>query len=146
MNPGTELQSKGPKPRLVSEVMTRELKTLTPDQSFADVVRLLAGNSFHHIVIAVDDYLLGVLSNRDFYRQLGRVSDWSAKKVAEIMVINSLTIAPDTLLSEAAEQMLSRRVDCLPVVTKAGKLVGLLTSTDIIRLFKTLRLQMEAEL
>ena len=42
--------------------------------------------------------------------------------------------------------MLSRRVNCLPVVTEAGKLVGLLTSTDIIRLFKTLHLQMEAEL
>ena len=126
--------------------MTRELKTLTPDQSFTDVVRLLAGNSFHHIVVAVDDHLLGVLSNREFYRQLGRVSDWSAKKVAEIMVINSLTIAPETVLSEAAEQMLSRRVDCLPVVTKAGKLVGLLTSTDIIRLFKAMHLQLEAEL
>jgi CBS domain-containing protein len=89
---------------------------------------------------------MGVLSDRDVYRQLGRVSDWSAKKVGEIMITNALTIAPETLLSDAAEQMLSRRVNCLPVVTEAGKLVGLLTSTDIIRLFKALHLQMEAEL
>jgi acetoin utilization protein AcuB len=146
MNSETELKSAGPMPRQVGEVMTREIRTLEPDQSFADVVSLLAGNSFHHIVIAVDGYLMGVLSDRDVYRQLGRVSDWSAKKVGEIMITNALTITPETLLSEAAEQMLSRRVNCLPVVTEAGKLVGLLTSTDIIRLFKALHLQMVAEL
>ena len=146
MNPGTELKSVGPTPRLVGEVMTREIKTLTPDQSFTDVVRLLAGNNFHHIVIAVNGYLMGMLSNRDVYRQLGRVSDWSAKKVGEIMITNALTTTPETLLSEAAEQMLSRRVDCLPVITQAGKLVGLLTSSDIMRLFKALHLQLEAEL
>ena len=146
MNLGTELQGVGPIPRLVGEVMTREIKTLAPDQSFTAVVSLLAGNNFHHIVIAVDGYLMGVLSNRDFYRQLGRVSDWSAKKVGEIMITNAITTTPETLLSEAAEQMLSRRVDCLPVVTEAGKLVGLLTSTDIMRLFKALHLHLEAEL
>jgi CBS domain-containing protein len=98
MNPGTELKSVGPIPRLVGEVMTREIKTLAPDQSFTDVVRLLAGNNFHHIVIAVNGYLMGMLSNRDVYRQLGRVSDWGAKKVGEIMITDALTTTPETLI------------------------------------------------
>jgi CBS domain-containing protein len=134
------------RPKLVSEVMTREVKTLAPDQSFADVVSLLAGNNFHHIVVALDGYLKGVLSDRDVYRQLGRVGDWSAKKVGEIMTTNAFTISPETRLSDAAEQMLLRPFNCLPVVTQDGKLVGLLTSTDLIRLYKTLQKQLEAEL
>ena len=135
----------GPIPKLVGEVMIREIKTLTPDQSFADVVSLLAGNGFHHVVIAVDGYLMGLLSDRDIYRQLGRVSDWTSKNVSEIMTTNVLTISPETRLSDAAEQMLSRRINCLPVVTEGGKLVGLLTSTDIIRLYMTLQQRLEAE-
>lgn len=132
-------------PKFVGEVMTRDIKTLGPDQSFGDVVSLLASNSFHHIIIAVDGYLMGVLSDRDVYRQLGRVSDWSAKKVGEIMITNALTVSPETTLSDAAEQMLSRRVNCLPVVSGDGKLAGLITSTDIIRLFKGLQDRMREE-
>lgn len=128
-----------PVPKFVGEVMTRDIKTLGPDQSFGDVVSLLASNSFHHIIIAVDGYLMGVLSDRDVYRQLGRVSDWGAKKVGEIMITNALTVSPETTLSDAAEQMLTRRVNCLPVVGGDGKLAGLVTSTDVIRLFKGLQ-------
>ena len=146
MHSVNETSAAGPIPTLVSEVMTREIKTLTPDQSFSEVVSLLAANGFHHILIAVDGYLMGVVSDRDVYRQLGRVGDWSAKKVSEIMTTNAFTIAPQTRLYDAAKQMLLLRISCLPVVTQAGKLVGLLTSTDILRLYQRLQKRLEAEL
>jgi acetoin utilization protein AcuB len=136
----------GTSPKFVGDVMITEVKTLTPDQTFADVVSLLAGNNFHHIIVAVDGYLMGVLSDRDVYRQLGRVSDWTAKKVGEIMSTNSVTVSPAMPLSQAAEEMLLRRVSCLPVVADGGKLVGLLTSTDIIRLYQDLQRKVEREL
>jgi CBS domain-containing protein len=132
-------------PKIVADVMIRDIKTLRPDQTFADVVSLLAGNSFHHIIIAVNGYLMGVLSDRDVLRQFSRVGDWTAKKVGEIMTTNSVTVGPQEALSDAADRMLTRRVNCLPVVAQDGKLVGLLTSTDIIRLYKTLQQRVETE-
>jgi CBS domain-containing protein len=132
-----------PVPKLVSEIMTREIKTLGPNQSFAEVVPLLAGNHIHHIIVVVEGFLVGVLSDRDVYRQLASVSNWNTKKVGEVMITNALTIPPETRLSHAAALMLSRRVNCLPVVGEQGKLVGLITSSDIIGLYKSLQEQLE---
>src|SRR5215813_13453553 len=101
---GSAQKTVGTFPKSVADVMTREVKTLTPDQTFADVVSLLAGNNFHHIIVAVDGYLMGVLSDRAVYRQLARVNDWTAKKVGEIMITNSVTVTPERPLSEAAEE------------------------------------------
>ena len=146
MHPVNETSDAGPIPKLVSEVMSRDIKTLKPDQTFAEVVSLLAGNNFHHLLIAVDGHLMGVLSDRDVFRQLGRVGDWSTKKVSEVMITNAFTVWPHTRLCDAAKEMLSRRINCLPVLTKEGKLVGLLTSTDILRLYQRMQERLEAEL
>ena len=131
-------------PLKVGDVMTHEVKTLLPEQSFGEVVSLLAGNSFHHVVVAVDGQLLGMVSDRDVFRQLGLVQDWSSKAVGEIMIKNIVTVTAETLLSTAAGLLLERRIHCLPVVNDAGKLVGIVTSTDLLRLFKTMQERFES--
>jgi CBS domain-containing protein len=43
------------------------------------------------------------------------------------------TASPETPLSVAASEMLSRRINCLPVLGKDGKVCGIITSTDLLR-------------
>ena len=132
-----------PIPHRVREVMTREPVTLTPEQSFGEALALLARNRFRHLLV-VDDTsrLAGVLSDRDLLRTMSRTPDLDRATVADVMQSAVVSVEPQTLLSDAAAQMLDRRINCLPVV-EAGRLCGILTSTDLLRAFH--RLQERAE-
>lgn len=132
-----------PIPHRVREVMTREPVTLTPEQSFGEALVLLARNRFRHLLV-VDDTarLAGVLSDRDLLRTMSRTPDLGRATVADVMQSDVISVEPQTLLSDAAAQMLDRRINCLPVV-EAGRLCGILTSTDLLRAFH--RLQERAE-
>ena len=132
-----------PIPHRVHEVMTREPVTLTPEQSFGEALALLARNRFRHLLV-VDDTarLAGVLSDRDLLRTMSRTPDLDRATVADVMQSDVISVEPQTLLSDAAAQMLDRRINCLPVV-EAGRLCGILTSTDLLRAFH--RLQERAE-
>jgi len=46
-----------------------------------------------------------------------------------------ITVNPDTYASEAAAKMADNKIGALPVVDKDNKLVGILSSTDILRFF-----------
>lgn len=57
--------------------------------------------------------------------------------VREIMTKNPVTVAPTASAQDAAKLMVSKRFGALPVV-KAGKLVGIVTETDLLRHFASL--------
>lgn len=131
-------------PMRVSEVMTRETMTLRPNQSFSDVVALMANRSFHHVlVVDTDDRLRGVISDRDVLRALSRTPNWAKKSVSEIMTRDSVTTTPDSLISAAADEMLAKRINCLPVIDANGRVCGILTSTDLLKAYAAVQVLVE---
>lgn len=127
-------------PTCVADVMTRNVVTLAPNQTFADAVTLMANKSFRHfLVVHPDGRLAGVLSDRDIFRAMGRVKNWEAKMVNEVMTYDPYTVKPQALLSVTVEEVLSRRINCLPVVDDNGKVCGILTSTDLLSVYQKLQ-------
>jgi CBS domain-containing membrane protein len=131
-------------PRLVRDVMTKDLVTLGRNdtlRSADDVMRL--GRIRHLPVVDEDGSLVGIVSQRDLFhgglmRALGYGSFAQAKAldtmvVKEAMHTEVLTTTPETPLAEAAKLMLERKVGCL-VVLDAGKLAGILTESDFVKL------------
>ncbi len=130
-------------PQQVKEVMTRDVVALRPQQPFAQALALLAQHRFRHLlVIDAEARLAGVISDRDLLRCMSRESDLERLTVADIMWSAVVTVQPDTLLSEAAAQMLSRRINCLPVV-EHDRVCGILTSTDLLQAFQTIQTHIE---
>ena len=130
-------------PQQVKEVMTRDVVALRPQQPFAQALALLAQHRFRHLlVIDADARLAGVISDRDLLRCMSRESDLERLTVADIMWSAVVTVQPDTPLSEAAAQMLSRRINCLPVV-EHDRVCGILTSTDLLQAFQTIQTHIE---
>lgn len=85
----------------------------------------------HLPVLDGKGHLVGILSDRDIFRSRGlRQAPWL---VAEIMMRSVRTIAPEAPADEAVRRMLDLRIGCLPVVS-GGKLVGIVTETDILSL------------
>jgi CBS domain-containing membrane protein len=104
-----------------------------------DIMRL---GRIRHMPVVAKGKLVGILSQRDLFRagissalnfRVSAERKWLAKiAVREVMTRDVVTVSPDTAVRDAVEQMLERRIGCLPVVAK-GKLVGLLSESDCLR-------------
>ena len=128
----------------VADVMTKDALTMLPHQNFAELVGMMANQSFHHmLVVDEDERLHGVISDRDVLRALSRTPDWNKKSVGEIMIQDSFTTTPETAISTAVSLMLEKRINCLPVIGPDGRVAGILTSTDLLKAYEKLQEQVE---
>lgn len=106
---------------------------------------LMQQKRIRHLPVLDDDAkVCGIVSQRDLFRgALLRALGYGSR--AEDLLLDSLlvkeamteqvyTTSAETPIVEAARQMLEHKVGCLPV-TEQGKLVGLLSESDILRLF-----------
>ncbi|MBI3301563.1 MAG: CBS domain-containing protein [Deltaproteobacteria bacterium] len=124
----------------VEEVMTREVVTLSPGHSFQEAITLVARHRFRHLLVVNENrHIAGVVSDRDLLRFMIREPHWDAATVAEVMKADPVTVRPDAPLSTAIAEMLTRRINCLPVVDEEGRVRGILTSTDLLRAFQKMQ-------
>ncbi len=97
----------------------------------------------HAPVVDEEDQVVGLLTHRDLLATsvsslagLDRDEQWEllrAISVADVMTSPVTTIEPDAALEVAAALMLERKFGCLPVVEQ-GRLVGIVTESDFVRL------------
>ena len=114
----------------VGDVMKSAVKTTTPDQTFADVAKLLKDNEISSVVVMDGDRLLGIVTERDLVNLVAEGLDPQAAKVADRMSTNLDTVEPRTDIAEAAEHMARLRIRHLPVLDK-GTLVGIISIRDL---------------
>ena len=128
----------------VADIMTTNLITLSPHHTFGEAVQLMANSPFQHfLVVHADRTLAGVFSDRDVLRALGRTPNWQAKAVSGVMTRYVVTVNPKTLLSLAATEMLTRRINCLPVIGDDQKVCGIITSTDLLKIYQKMQASLE---
>jgi CBS domain-containing protein len=97
-------------PTHVSEIMTRDVVSLYPSQSFGEAVGLMANRPFRHVlVIHPNGRLAGVVSDRDLLRVMGATTDWKEKRISDVMTRDVFTVTPQTPLSVAVREILARR-------------------------------------
>jgi len=129
----------------VAELMTPKPTTIEPDASALAALDLMVDAGIRHLPI-VDDRarLVGVISVDDlraalpFAVNLRHPPSPTERKlardvsVAEVMTHGPLTVTPQTAVSDAAAKLARFRIGCLPVV-EDGRLVGILSETDVLR-------------
>jgi arabinose-5-phosphate isomerase len=84
-------------------------------------------------VLDTQDRIVGVFTDGDLRRALGRGLDPHTTTVEEVMSPNPVTIEPDELAVEAVQLMQERKIQGLLVVESDGRLVGLLNFHDLLR-------------
>jgi CBS domain-containing membrane protein len=128
----------------VKDVMTREVRTVQRNDQLGVADKLMKDERIRHLpVIDESGDVCAVVSQRDLFRgallrALGygsRAEETMLRQVVvkEAMSSELFTTTPETPVAEAARAMIERRVGCLPVLD-AGKLVGIVTETDFVRL------------
>jgi CBS-domain-containing membrane protein len=90
------------------------------------------------VVRSSDGQLMGIVSRRDIFRK------FEEDQLSMIMKKEIKTVTPDTTVEEAAEIFYSMRIHRLPVV-EGGKLVGIVTPTDLLKLVRGMKTSLTAE-
>jgi len=105
--------------------------TLTADATIGDAQRIMRENKIGGIpIIDKESKLVGILTNRDL-----RFEDNPKRKVSEVMTKENLYTAPEGTDLKKAEQLFKKtKVEKLPIINKQGKLTGLFTYSDILKL------------
>lgn len=127
----------------IGQIMCRELATVEPDDSLHRVKAIFELHGFHHLPVVEQGRLVGVISDRDLLRNvspfIGRMSERTQdtttldRRAHQIMTRKLVTVSPAMALPEAVQLLLSSSISCLPVVTEAGQLVGVVTWRDLLR-------------
>ena len=105
--------------------------TLEANATIGDALRLMRENRIGGIpIIDKAGKLVGILTNRDL-----RFEDDPKRKVSEVMTRENLYTAPEGTDLKKAEQLFKKtKVEKLPIINKQGKLTGLFTYSDILKL------------
>jgi CBS domain-containing protein len=124
----------------VADVMQTDLKVVRGGDSISDAVALLADSHVSGVPV-VDEagHLVGVLSSSDILEALAEHNDPAAREsvfdetlVQDLMTPRPQSISPDATLRDAAQRLLYLEVHRL-FVERAGKLVGVVSTSDLVR-------------
>jgi len=114
---------------LVVERMTTDPVTITGQATVEEALDTISKHMLHHLPIVDEhDQLVGIVSEKDLLRSKPE------KQVAEVMTRDVVTVTEYTALEDAARVMADRTISSLPVM-RNGKLVGIITETDLFRVF-----------
>jgi len=130
--------------RKIEEIMTREVVTITPESTLSEAARIMGEKRIGSLIVLKYDTPVGIITERDL---LSKVSgsgidlekDWlvggtsiKEEKVEKFMSYPLITICPTAKIKEAAQMMIENKKGRLAVF-ECGKLVGIITASDLIR-------------
>jgi CBS domain-containing protein len=132
--------------------MTTEVRTVATGEPFKNLASLFVNQRISTLpVISRDGRLAGIVSESDLLKKAELQADPGQRRphrsrraarskaaadcAGEVMTTNVVTVRPDATVAEAARLMDRHHVTCLPVVDEAGKLHGIVSPRDLLRVF-----------
>lgn len=130
------------KKELVSDWMSKDVITVTPDTTLPDAHQLMMREEIRRLpVVGENGRLLGIVTLGDIRgaepSAATSLSVWELNyllanlKLEKIMTSDPVTITPEATIGQAARAMLEHRISGLPVVDEDHRLVGIITESDI---------------
>jgi CBS domain-containing protein len=130
-------------PHVVRDLMTSRVVTIGQHETLRMAEDGMEQFRFAHLPVVQDGKLIGLVSHSDL---LHASSSWLSSRAAErdelihklpvskIMQREVITIGPDETLLDAGRILFDAKIGCLPVVDEQGRLLGILTKGDFVRL------------
>ncbi len=127
---------------LARDIMTSPVISLPPSTDVKEALEFIRRRRFRHFpVVAGNGQLVGILSDRDLLRgtphpehtQPTPAETPSPRTVQDLMSTQVLTATLDTPIREIARVFVGERISCLPILNPDRDLLGILTTTDILR-------------
>lgn len=123
---------------LVENLMIQDVHTLRPTNTLLEAEQLMRSKNIRHIpIVTTTQQLVGLISDHDLKRALpsSLLSEQrhalNNRLIEEFMVTDVMVAHPLDFVEEMALLFFEEKIGCLPIVSE-GKLVGILTDTDIL--------------
>lgn len=111
--------------------MQHRVVTAKSELTLREASRVMKELRIGSLVVMEEDKIVGILTSTDLLKAVADGKDPEQVRLSEVMSPNVVTVKPDTPLEDAVELMVDKKVKRLPVV-EDGKLVGIVTASDII--------------
>ena len=116
---------------LLEERKSEPLVWIEPLASVYDALKLMNEKNVGALLVQIDEYLVGILSERDYVRKVILDTHEAKKlKVSEIMTRDVVTVTPEDTVVHCVALMRKHHVRHLPVV-EAGKALGMVSLRDL---------------
>jgi acetoin utilization protein AcuB len=112
-------------------IMTRHPETIHPDDTLAKAKNMMDAAGFRRLPVVKDGEIVGMLTERNLREHSGYLE---STKVNSAMSAPVISVGPNSTVQEATRLMLRHKIGGLPVVD-GGKLVGIVTTIDMLRAF-----------
>lgn len=126
----------------VSEIMSRNVVTCSPDDEVDNVWRLMQNQSFAGLPVIKRNKLVGIVTQKDllesgailptFESRKGRFK--ASTKISSIMRTTVIAVKPSAEVSEVAKLMISKNIGRIPVKDDKGKLIGIVDREDVAKI------------
>lgn len=126
--------------KTVADIMTAAPIVVEVPGNRSDAINIMVRNKLTGVPVvrASDGKLMGIVSRRDIFRK------FDEDQLSLIMKKECITITPDTTIVEAAKIFADKRIHRLPIIEN-GKLVGIITPTDLLKEIREMKTTMTAE-
>ena len=131
--------------RLVSDLMSAPVHTITADRSLSALAELFDLHDVRHVpVIDEEGDVVGLVSDRDLLRNIltdqadvplsVRDAAMHGTPVESVMTVEVVTLEPNDTARKAARVLLENKFGCVPI-TEGTRLVGIITQSDFLKAF-----------
>lgn len=112
------------------------LSFISPDKTVFDAYAQMQKKQIHHLPVIDNGQAVGIISDRDllFVTQYGNAKDILCK---DIMTKSPYVVSTDESISDLAKTMVEMKINSALINNNEGKVVGIFTSTDAMKLLST---------
>jgi len=119
----------------ISRIMTTPAVVIGPDATLQEAAGLMCQRHIHHLPVVEGGRLVGIVSSTDLIRRTeATVSGVAPGRIATIMHRDPVALGNDSTLQDAATMLASCGYHSLPVTDAAGMVVGVVTTSDLVKL------------
>jgi len=115
----------------LAEVFDPAPVTIGSDATVEQGIACCRARGIRHLPVVSDGWFVGLVSDRDLLLRAGR-GEGATRKIGDVMATDVEALDPATPLSEAARVILQRRIGSVAVTLAGGKLLGLVTTSDVL--------------
>jgi len=116
----------------IVNLMTSDPVTIGPHDTLAKAKSIMDAGHFRRVPVLDNGRLVGILTERDLHEYTGYLE---STRVNAAMRTALVTVTPYNTVEDAARLMLKHKIGGLPIVAENGALVGIVTTSDLLRAF-----------
>jgi len=116
----------------VKNWMITDVIVVSPKDTVESAIQIMQQHSIRHLPVVEDNRLVGLVTESSLRPYLS--PEKLKLPLREVMIINPITIDPEADIDEAARLIYKYKIGGLPVISE-GKLVGIITISDILEAF-----------